>query len=102
MKNNKQIVKYSKLLQYYRSLFTAKQLIYLDQYFNDDLSFYEIAKKFKVSPTAVHDSINHSKLTLIQYEKSLQLCAKSEKRSEIIAKIKDLKIKKQLVALEKY
>ncbi|MDR2822926.1 MAG: DNA-binding protein [Mycoplasmataceae bacterium] len=101
MKNNKQLVKYSKLLQHYRNLFTTKQLEYLDDYFNGDLSFYEIAKKFHVSPTAVHDSIDHSKQALLHYEKHLQICQKSEKRLRLIQQIKDPKIKKALTLIEK-
>ena len=92
----KDLIKYSTLLSFYKSLFTKKQIKYLDEYFNKDMSLQEIALANKVSRAAIHDMINKSKKQLISYEAKLKLLEKENKRQELYKIIKEKNIVKEL------
>jgi predicted DNA-binding protein YlxM (UPF0122 family) len=98
---SKELVKYSELLVIYKSLFTSKQRIYLNNYFINDLSFNEVAKKYHVTSMAVQDIINRGNKKLINYENKLHLYSKHKSRSTLYERINDNKLKKQLINLDK-
>jgi predicted DNA-binding protein YlxM (UPF0122 family) len=97
---SKELVKYSELLIIYKWLFTKKQQAYLNDYFINDMSFNEVAKKNHVSSMAIHDSINRCKKQLSDYENKLHLYSKQQKRDCIYKKIKDIKLRKLLLSLD--
>ncbi|MBN2327892.1 MAG: DNA-binding protein [Candidatus Omnitrophica bacterium] len=68
--------KISILLEIYGELLTDRQKDFLDLYYNEDLSYGEIADSAKISRQAVHDTINHGKKSLLRFEKHLGLADK--------------------------
>jgi predicted DNA-binding protein YlxM (UPF0122 family) len=101
MNNKKNIVKYSELFLHYQSLFTKKQRDYLNDYFLNDLSFREVAKKYRLTTMTIVDSIKRSKKTLDFYEKNLHLFAKAIRRSKLYNQIDSENIKKRLIEIDK-
>ncbi len=96
----KELVKYSKLLEFYRPLFTKTQLKYLDLYFNNDYSLQEIAEEFSVSKVAIHDTISKSKNYLNKLENDFKLLKKYEQRQKLYKKINDSIIVENLKEVE--
>ena len=66
---------------------TAKQKLYFELYYQEDLSLSEIAEQFEVSRTAVFDNIKRTEKLLDGYEEKLQLLSKREAREKIIGQI---------------
>ncbi len=58
-------------------------------YYLDDFSLGEIAEEFEVSRQAVYDNIKRTEAMLEEYEQKLQLLEKFEKRSALIAQLKE-------------
>lgn len=65
--------KISILLDIYGGLLTDRQKDFLDLYYNEDLSYGEIAESVDISRQAVHDTINHGKKSLFRFEEHLGL-----------------------------
>ena len=63
----------SLLLDAYGVLLTEKQRSFLRQYFEEDLSFGEIAREHNVSRQAIYDSVKHGEEALERYEEALRL-----------------------------
>jgi uncharacterized protein len=63
----------SLLLDAYGELLTVKQRTFLKHYYEEDLSFGEIAKEYGVSRQAIFDSVKHGEETLNEFEKVLRL-----------------------------
>ncbi|MDR0739532.1 MAG: hypothetical protein LBF00_01430 [Mycoplasmataceae bacterium] len=101
MNAKKNIIKYSELFLHYKNLFTKKQIDYLIDYFLNDLSLHEIAKKYNLTTATIADSIKRSKETLDFYENNLHLFAKAIKRSKLYNQIDDKSIKNKLVEIDK-
>jgi predicted DNA-binding protein YlxM (UPF0122 family) len=93
-------IKYSELWIFYKSLFTSKQNKYLRDYFLNDFSLDEIAKKNRVSKTAISDVIKRTKQTLDDYEQKLKLFKNSNSRIKIYKKIPNKDIRNKLILLE--
>lgn len=72
----------SKLLDVYGPLLTDKQREFVKLHYNEDLSFGEIGKMFKISRQAVHDAVRHALNSMDQYEEKLHLVEKSEAQNE--------------------
>lgn len=66
-------LKYSNLFYYYKNLFSEKQKIYLELYFEEDYSFSEIAEDFGITRQAVFDNIKRGIKQLDVYEKKLNI-----------------------------
>ncbi|MDR0986014.1 MAG: DNA-binding protein [Mycoplasmataceae bacterium] len=98
---NKNIIKYAELFGWYHSLFTTKQQNYLNDYFLNDLSLNEIAKKYHVSSIAIADSIKHSKKMLDDYENQLHLYKKHNLRNNLYKKITNKTVVKKLLEIDK-
>ena len=63
----------SLLLDAYGELLTEKQRTFLRHYFEEDLSFGEIAKDYGVSRQAIFDSVKHGEESLENFERVLML-----------------------------
>lgn len=76
------------LFDFYQSLLTQKQSKYMSLYYLDDFSLGEIAEEFDISRQAVYDNIKRTEAMLEEYESKLKLLSKFEKRSELVAQMK--------------
>lgn len=76
-----------KLYSLYKSLLPQKQQDYFEASYYNDLSISEIADMYNVSRTAVHDGLAKAETKLLEYEKSLKLMHKKQKRQELYSKI---------------
>lgn len=63
----------SLLLDAYGELLTEKQRTFLRHYFEEDLSFGEIAREYGVSRQAIFDSVKHGEESLENFERVLHL-----------------------------
>ena len=61
----------SLLLDIYGGLLTEKQKAFLDFYYNDDLSYAEIAENEGITRQGVYDIVKRAKDQLVNYEKKL-------------------------------
>ncbi|VDG97471.1 putative DNA-binding protein [Lysinibacillus sphaericus] len=75
------------LFDFYQSLLTDKQRIYMELYYLDDLSLGEIAEEYEVSRQAVYDNVRRTEAMLEDYEAKLSLFNKFQERSELIEQI---------------
>lgn len=72
----------SLLLDAYGELLTGRQRQFMRLHFEDDLSFSQIARDFKISRQAVHDSVKHAVHTLENLERTLHLVEKAQGEAE--------------------
>lgn len=63
----------SLLLDAYGELLTVKQRTFLKHYYEEDLSFGEIAREYGVSRQAIFDSVRHGEGSLEEFEKAMHL-----------------------------
>ena len=77
------------LFDYYGSLLTEKQRLYMSYYFHEDYSLGEIAEQFRISRQAIYEHIKRAEAVLEEYEEKLQLLAKHERRLEAAAQIEE-------------
>ena len=75
------------LFDFYQSLLTDKQRIYMELYYLDDLSLGEIAEEYEVSRQAVYDNVRRTEAMLEDYEAKLALFNKFQERSTLIEQI---------------
>ena len=99
------------LFDFYQSLLTDKQRIYMELYYLEDYSLGEIAGEFGISRQAVYDNVRRSEVMLEDYEMKLHLFSKFQKRLEIIesldqrlvdSEISSDEIKETLITLKDY
>lgn len=76
------------LYDFYQELLTKKQREYFECYYEDDLSFSEVAEKFDVSRNAIHDNLKRTVKMLEDYENKLGLYEKYLKKLELINEYK--------------
>ena len=91
------------LLDIYGELLTDRQRDFLDLYYNEDLSYGEIAQSETISRQAVHDTIAHGRKALQKFEKHLSLLSQQGKNIiEQSGKLLDFElILKELNALDR-
>lgn len=87
------------LYDYYGDLFNSIAKSYFESYYFDNLSLSEIAENENKSRNAIHKSIKNTIKYLYEYENKLKLYAKETKLKEIITKITDERIKKEIEEL---
>lgn len=75
------------LFDFYQSLLTDKQRLYMQLYYLEDLSLGEIANEYGVSRQAVYDNVRRTEAMLEDYEAKLMLFTKFQERSTIIEQI---------------
>lgn len=78
------------LYDFYQTLLTEKQRIYMQLYYLDDLSLGEIAEEYGVSRQAVYDNVRRTEAMLEDYENKLNLFSKFQKRMEMIEELEQL------------
>ncbi len=64
------------LFDTYGELLTERQRVFMRLHFEEDLSFSDIAREFKISRQAVHDSVKHALFSLNELERVLGLVSK--------------------------
>ena len=87
------------LYDYYGELFSDKQREYFEEYYFDNLSLAEIAENEDKSRNAIHKVLKVVISKLYEYEDKLGLYKKEKKLKNVIAKIKDDKIRKEIEGL---
>ena len=80
-------VKMSMLCEYYGKLLTEKQYMFLNDYYNNDLSLSEIADNNEITRQAVRDIIKKGEKKLFEYEEKLSFMKRMLKQNKKIAKI---------------
>lgn len=93
------VLKYTKLFDYYGNLLTEKEQIYFKDYYFENLSLSEIAQNYNVSRNAVHKQIKSCEIKLEQYEEKLGIIKRDEKIKKDLEKIKDERVSKILEML---
>ncbi len=78
------------LFDFYQSLLTDKQRLYMQLYYLEDLSLGEIAGEYGVSRQAVYDNVRRTEAMLEDYETKLNLFSKFQKRLGIIEHLEKL------------
>ncbi|MER2088106.1 putative DNA-binding protein [Sporosarcina sp. JAI121] len=78
------------LFDFYQSLLTDKQRLYMQLYYLEDLSLGEIAGEYGVSRQAVYDNVRRTEAMLEDYEMKLNLFTKFQKRAEIVDSLERL------------
>ena len=84
------------LYDLYGELLTLKQQTYFKEYYFNNLSYSEISEKYKVSRNAIFRQLNLTKEKLLDYEEKLKLYYKKQKINDIIKKINNKNIIKEL------
>ena len=87
------------LYDFYSSLLSDKQKDYFEDYYFNNLSLSEISENLGISRNAIHKGIKLIEKKLLFYEENLSLYEKSNKLKNIIDKIKEEDIKKDLEGL---
>lgn len=80
-------VEISMLCEIYGKLLTEKQINIMDNYYNLDLSFSEIAENEGITRQAVRDIIKKGENKLFEFEEKLGIMKKNMKQEEKIANI---------------
>ena len=83
--------KFNQLFDYYKPLFTEKQVRYFELYYIEDYSLAEISELYQISRNAIFDHIKKVEEYLLIYEEKLGLYDKDLKRKEIIDQIQKTK-----------
>ena len=86
----KQITYVNALLDAYGTLLTEKQQEMMACYYEEDLSFSEIAENYAISKAAVSDMIKRCESILNHYESHLHLVEKNKLRKDLYDSIKTL------------
>ena len=87
------------LYDFYSSLLSDKQKDYFEDYYFNNLSLSEISENLGISRNAIHKGIKLIEKKLLFYEENLSLYEKSNKLKNIIDKIKEEDIKRDLEGL---
>ena len=93
------VLKYTKLFDYYGNLLTEKEQIYFKDYYFENLSLAEIAQNYNISRNAVHKQIKSCEIKLEQYEEKLGIIKRDEIIKKNLEKIKDERVSKILEIL---
>lgn len=90
------VIYYNDLYDLYGDLLTNKQQEYFKDYYFDNLSYSEMALKYGVSRNAVFKQLHIVLKKLDDYEKNLELYNKKQKLSDILQKVDDDELRKEL------
>ena len=74
------------LFDIYQMLLTEKQRAYFNMYYELDYSLQEVAENFNISRNAVFDQLKKVEEILFNYEKTLNLYEKKQKRQSLLEK----------------
>lgn len=81
------------LIDFYGQLLTENQLACLDMYYNDDMSYAEIAEELDISRQGVFDFVKRGRKALEAYENQLGLVQRFIGTKEKIADVKEKLLK---------
>ena len=84
------------LYDIYNSLLTAKQKLYFEDYYFNNLSLSEMSENYEVSRNAIHKQIKEVNSKLEDFELKLKIKEKNIKLKELINKIDDSKLRLEL------
>lgn len=84
------------LYDIYNSLLTAKQKLYFEDYYFNNLSLSEMSENYDVSRNAIHKQIKEVNSKLEDFELKLKIKEKNIKLKELINKIDDSKLRLEL------
>lgn len=87
------------LYDYYSELISDKQREYFEEYYFENLSLSEIAENENKSRNAIHKSVKGVVSKLFEYEEKLGLYKKDNKLKEILKKIDNENIRKEIEGL---
>ena len=87
------------LYDLYGELLTIKQQKYFEEYYFNNLSYGEIALKYGISRNAIFHQLKLIEEKLLFYEEKLNLYGKKCKINDIIIKVEDSGIRKELEKL---
>ena len=90
------LVYLNSLYDLYGVLLTDKQQKYFEEYYFNNLSYGEIALKYKISRNACFKQLKNIEEKLEDYEKKLKILYKKNKINVIIKKIGNKKISQEL------
>ncbi len=90
---------YNELYDFYSGLLTEKQRQYFEDYYFNNLSLSEMAENYEVSRNAIFKQLKITKAKLDEFEEHLSLNKKKKKLANIISKISDENIRKDLEEL---
>ena len=79
-------VQISMLCQLYGKLLTEKQYVFIDDYYNNDLSLSEIAENNGITRQAVRDIIKKGEKKLFEYEEKLMFMKRTLNQEKKIEK----------------
>lgn len=80
-------VEVSMLCQLYGKLLTEKQLEFIEDYYNNDLSLSEIAENNNITRQAVRDIIKKGEKKLFEYEEKLMFMKRMLNQEKKIEKV---------------
>lgn len=80
-------VKISVLCEIYGKLLTEKQLEFMEDYYNNDLSLSEIAENNNITRQAVRDILKKGEKKLFEFEEKLNVMNRMLKQEEKINRI---------------
>lgn len=75
-------IRIGQLNEAYGALLTERQREFVRLHHDEDMSFGEIAREFKISRQAVHDAVRQAEAAMEQYETGLGLLAKAASGDE--------------------
>lgn len=80
-------IKISMLCEIYGKLLTEKQLVILNDYYNNDLSLTEIAENNNITRQAVLDNIKKGENKLFEFEEKLSFMEKTIKQEKLLQEV---------------
>lgn len=84
------------LYDIYYKLLTEKQQKYFEDYYFENLSLKEISENYNVSRNAIYNVIKEVEEKLNYYENNLKINEKTNKIKEVVTKIEDKKVIKEI------
>ena len=84
------------LYDIYYKLLTEKQQKYFEDYYFENLSLKEISENYSVSRNAIYNVIKEVEEKLNYYENNLKKKEKTNKIKEVVTKIEDKKVIKEI------
>lgn len=93
------VVYFNELYDLYGDLLTAKQKLYFEDYYFNNLSFSEMSENYDVSRNAIFKQIHIVTDKLKEYESILKLYEKRNTLLALSSKIKDENVREQLEEL---
>ncbi len=94
-----EMIYYSELYDLYGELLTEKQKNYFEDYYFSNLSFSEMSENYQISRNAVHKQVKEACEKLVYYDSVLKLKEKKEKIEKISNKIREERIKEELLKI---